>query len=207
MLVDELLPLARGIGGAEYLGQALVVEAEIEAARGNRAAAEQAVREAVELAFSTPAREQWVRFLPHAGRHLPAEEVRRLLERAQRTPSSKIEAARLAEAAAVIDGDEGLAHEAAELYWELEMPYEEARCRLDAGEVARAQELAARFGFELREKPRARTGVSGAGIADDRGGGASNETTGTAGRGATGSRSTGCPERSACWATSCACAR
>ncbi len=62
------------------------------------------------------------------------EEARPLLERAQRTPTSKIEAARLAEAAAVIDGDSARALEAAELYWELEMPYEEARCRLDGRE-------------------------------------------------------------------------
>ena len=47
--LDELVPLARGIGGSEFLARVLHEEAELELARGNEAAARQAIREAIEV--------------------------------------------------------------------------------------------------------------------------------------------------------------
>ena len=55
--------------------------------------------------------------------------------------------AQRAEAEGVVKRDEGRSREAALIYEALAMPYEEARCRIDAGELERAREIIERYPF------------------------------------------------------------
>jgi adenylate cyclase len=147
-ILADILPLARGLGSAEYLGMVLEVVARLEHARGNLAAARQCVREASDLVASTSAWEMWLRLMPTAARLLPADEARALLERIPPVPPSAMSDARLAEALALVSGgDRERSRHAADLYRDLELPFEEAQCRIDAGELDRAREIAERFGF------------------------------------------------------------
>src|ERR671936_82424 len=146
-LLDELMPLARGIGGAEYLAKNLATEAELERGRGNLAAARQAIEEAVEVAFASPARGPCLALKPEAAQLLAPEEVQRRLEQLRDVPSFPLADAQRAEA-------EGLAHdepkhlrEAANLYESIGLTYEAARCLIEAGELDRARELVERFGL------------------------------------------------------------
>ena len=75
-LLDEVLPGAERIGGAEFLAPLRREEAELEHVRGNLAAARQAIREATEIAFSTPAVIHWLHLLPAAARLLDAKDRR-----------------------------------------------------------------------------------------------------------------------------------
>src|ERR671936_245522 len=146
-LLDELMPLARGIGGAEYLAKNLATEAELERGRENLAAARQAIEEAVEVAFASPARGPCLALMPEAAQLLAPEEVQRRLEQLRDVPSFPLADAQRAEA-------EGLAHdepkhlrEAANLYESIGLTYEAARCLIEAGELDRARELVERFGL------------------------------------------------------------
>jgi class 3 adenylate cyclase/tetratricopeptide (TPR) repeat protein len=126
-LADEMLALARGIGGSEFLGPALHAEADLELARGNAAAARQALREAVEISPEEDL-SHLVPMAPTAARLLPKDETERLLERVQALPPLPVSDAYRSEAAAVLEGEGAGLIEAAELYRQAEMPYEEARC-------------------------------------------------------------------------------
>jgi ATP/maltotriose-dependent transcriptional regulator MalT len=147
-LLEEIVPLARGIGGAEFFAQVLDVVADFEQARGNLAAARQACRESYEIVAATPARQQWLRVLPNAARLLPPGQVEELLERLGESLTAPLWQARRLEAAGALRPDTALLTQAADLYRSMEMPYEEARCRIGGGELDRARELVERFGFE-----------------------------------------------------------
>jgi tetratricopeptide (TPR) repeat protein len=84
-LADEMLTLARRLGGSEYLGLALQVEAELELARGNEAAARQALLEVIGIAAEEDVRHVSP-MVPTAARLLPKEEVEALLERVSPLP-------------------------------------------------------------------------------------------------------------------------
>ena len=144
-LADEMLGLARGLGGSEFLGQALVSEAELELARGNGAAARQALREAVEIAAKEDVG-HLLPMLPAAARLLPKEDVEQLAVRVERLPSIAINDARRTEADAVLKGDRDRFLEAATLYREVGMPYEEGRCLAVAGDENAAATLFERLG-------------------------------------------------------------
>jgi adenylate cyclase len=143
---DEAVPLARGVEGAEFLGQLLGTEAELEAARGNTAAARQALREALGLALEEKGAHV-LPLLPLAARLLPAEEAARALEQARQLPAYSLGEAYAAEAEAILAGDADRFPAVADRYRALEMPYEEARCRISAGDLARAREVIETFGF------------------------------------------------------------
>jgi adenylate cyclase len=145
---DEATPLARGVGGAEFLGQALMREAELEQARGNAASARQALREAIELVMNEEGGAHILPMLPFAASLLPPEEAERALARAKQLPTLTLGEAYIAEAEALLADDADLFAAAAGRYRELEMPYEEARCRLRAGDEERARELVEAFGLE-----------------------------------------------------------
>jgi adenylate cyclase len=151
-LADENLSIGRGLGGSEFLGSALVSEAELELARGNSAAARQALREAVELATEEDLG-HLVPMLPAAARLLTPDEVGQLLERVSPLPSMPLNEARRKEAEAVLSDEPGLFQEAAELYREVEMPYEEARCLAAAGEEAAAAAIYERLGVPAPATP------------------------------------------------------
>jgi tetratricopeptide (TPR) repeat protein len=147
-LIDECLQHARGLGGAEFLGLALTYEAELELARGNLASARQAAEEAADVVTSVPALSHLVALLPDAARLLDQERVRALLDRVRPNVRDPSWEAVVTEADACLQGDPDRFGRAAELYGSLEMPYEEARCLLEAGDLDRARELIAKFGLE-----------------------------------------------------------
>lgn len=144
-LADEMLGLARGLGGSEFLGQALVSEAELELARGNAAAARQALREAVDIA-ATEDVVHLLPMLPAAARLLPKNDVEQLAMRVQRLPSIALNDARRTEADAVLKGDRDRFLEAAALYREVGMPYEEGRCLAAAGDENASATIFERLG-------------------------------------------------------------
>jgi adenylate cyclase len=145
--VDELLPLARGLGGSEFLARVLDTEAELELARGNDASARQAIREAIEITLANPSRAHAVLLLPSAARLLPADELAPLLDRVRDLPSLAAWDALRAEADGLIGGGHTRLHEASALFLSCEMPYEAARCLIDAGAPGEARELVERHGF------------------------------------------------------------
>ena len=146
-LADEMLSISRGLGGSEYLGQALVAEAELELARGNAAAARLSLREAVELATDEDVTHLFP-MLPAAARLLAPEEVRLILERVSGLPPIPVTEAQRREAEAVLAGEPALFVDVAASYHEVEMPYEEARCLAAAGD-----ERAAAAIYERLEVP------------------------------------------------------
>jgi tetratricopeptide (TPR) repeat protein len=142
-VLDELLPAARRVGGSMVLTPTLVLEAELEDLRGNGAAARQALAESIDVALGSSAVAHWFRPLLIAAQLMPTEDAMRIFDRvrlyADRDPSFE---ARLAEAEAVAGtGETGGFRRAAELYAGLELPYQEARCRLEAGDLDRASQL------------------------------------------------------------------
>jgi tetratricopeptide (TPR) repeat protein len=145
--LDELLPLGRGLGGSEFLARLLHQEAELETARGNEAAARQALREATGVTLANPSRTHALLLLPMATRLLSADEVAPLLERVGDLPSWPLYDAVRAEADGVLRDDPEPLREAAAIYRALSMPYDAARCLLDAGELEQARELVERHGF------------------------------------------------------------
>jgi len=144
-LADQMIALARGIGGSEFLGQTLVAEADLELARGNAAAARQALREAVEIAAEEDV-SHLLPMVPTAARLLPSNETERLLDRVRSLPSLPLNEAFRAEAEAVLTGDGTRFREAALLYRSVEMPYDEARCLFDAGDSEAAAAIFDRLG-------------------------------------------------------------
>jgi hypothetical protein len=147
-LMDEVLPMARGLGGAEFLSVTLVIQARLELARGNRASARQAIAEAAEEVMSTPSASHVLVVLAPAARLLPEERTRELLDRVHPVAIDPAFQAPVREAEAILAGDRGLFAVAADLYATLELPYDEARCLLEAGELDRGAQLIKRFGLE-----------------------------------------------------------
>jgi hypothetical protein len=141
-------PLARRVGGADFLGRFLILEAELEEALGNRAAARQVIEEAFDLVFSRPAvlHQLWV--LPTGARLLPAEQVQGLLDLARSEVRHPAMEAPIRAAEAELSGDPSAFLHAADLYATVGIPYEEARYRLEAGDLDRARELIERFGLQ-----------------------------------------------------------
>jgi hypothetical protein len=146
-MLEEVLPLARGVGSPEYLGALLEVMARLELARGNSASGRQAIRESMELVSGAYAWELLLRVLPTFARLLPPDEVQPRLAGVPDLPPQSMIQARLAESDALLRGAAQLSRQAADLYREAELPYEEARCRVDAGELDRARELVEEYGF------------------------------------------------------------
>ncbi len=81
-----------------------------------------------------------------AARLLPPEDVQFLFDRVRDLPSWPFYDAVRAEADGLV-GDRERLREAAALYQSIEMPYEAARCLLDAGDVEQTRELVERHGF------------------------------------------------------------
>lgn len=147
-LLDEVLPLARGLGGAEFLSQALAVQARLEQARGNLATARQAIAEAAQEVMATPSVSHVFVVLALAAQLLPEERTRELLHRAKPAAIDPAFQAIVAKAAAILAADRVLFAKAADLNAALELPYQEARCRLEAGELDRAAGTIDRLGIQ-----------------------------------------------------------
>ncbi|HEX9095094.1 MAG TPA: adenylate/guanylate cyclase domain-containing protein [Candidatus Dormibacteraeota bacterium] len=147
-LIEEFIPLARRIGGGEYLTPALVVEASLDEAQGNIASARQILGEAIAIVLETPSLVHLAPPLAPAARLLPAKQVAPLIERADMASSNPAMAAVVAEAKAWLSRTPAAFAEAARHYADMKMPYQEAGCQLGAGNLVRARELIDRFGLE-----------------------------------------------------------
>jgi tetratricopeptide (TPR) repeat protein len=147
-LADEMLSNSRGLGGSEFLGQALVLDAELELARGNLAAARQSLREAVGLATDEDVA-HLVPMLPVAARLLETDQVEMILTRIADLSATPFDDAHRREAEAVLSGDPAAFLDAAALYREVEMPYEEARCLRSAGDEEAATAIYERLGIPM----------------------------------------------------------
>ena len=130
-LLDQVVPEARRIGGPELLSRVLVVEAELEEGRGNRAAACQAADAA-----------------PVSVRLLPAERSSALVDRLRPYVAHPAFEARVAEADGWLRGDAAASARAADLHASFGAVCDEARCRLAAGQLERARELIEGHGLE-----------------------------------------------------------
>jgi adenylate cyclase len=147
-LMDEVMPLARGLGGNEFLSLGLLLEANLEWARGNLNAGRQAISEAADMVLETPTIWHVAVILSTAARLLPRERVENLLDRVRPAAKDPAYEVMVAEAEGILSGDATRFKRAAEIYASLEMPYAEARCRLEAGEIDRAREIIDRYGLQ-----------------------------------------------------------
>ncbi len=146
--LDAAMPLARRIEGSMFLVPALWREAELEEANGNLASARLAMREAADLGLASPSLAHVVWLLVPAARLLDGESARRLLEHVAPAASHPAFDAHRLEARAVLDADPGAFLKAGDLYASLGLRYEQARCLLDAGEVASAAAIVHDLGAE-----------------------------------------------------------
>jgi tetratricopeptide (TPR) repeat protein len=145
---DEVVPPARRVGGGDFLGRTLVYVAELEEAQGNAAAARQTVEEAVDLVLALQAVVQRASVLPLAARLLPREAAGDLVTKVAPLARHEAHQTFLRTAEAYLTGDVDAFRRAAELCQQFELPYEEARCRLEAGDLDRARELIERYGLQ-----------------------------------------------------------
>jgi tetratricopeptide (TPR) repeat protein len=148
LLLDESMPLARRIGGSEFLTPALVVEASLDEAQGSIASARQILGEAIDIALATSSLIHLAPPLAPGARLLPADRVKPVIERARPASGSPMVAAAVAEAEAWVTRTPSAFSDAAARYAAMKMPYHEARCRLEAGDLGRARELIIRFRLE-----------------------------------------------------------
>lgn len=148
VLLDECMPLARRIGGAEFLTPALVVEAQLDEAQRRTASARQILGEAIDIVLATPSLVHLGPPLAPSARLLPADRVKPLIEKVRPASSNPMIAAAVAEAEAWLARTPAAFSAAAECYAAMKMPYQEARCRLEAGDLGRARELIANFRLE-----------------------------------------------------------
>jgi adenylate cyclase len=147
-LIDESIPLARRIGGGEFLTPALVVEASLDEAQGSVASARQILGEAIDIALTTSSLIHLAPPLAPSARLLSADRVKPVIERARPATSNPVVAAAVAEAEAWVTRTPSAFADAAKRYADLKTPYQEARCRLEAGDLATARELITRYTLE-----------------------------------------------------------
>jgi class 3 adenylate cyclase/tetratricopeptide (TPR) repeat protein len=143
--LDEITPVARRIGGSLFLRMALLAEAELDEAQGNIAAARQATNEAATVVMESTSGPAQYRVAVQCARLGLRELTGSLLARAGKLEHPPFVALEL-EARGVLDSDANGLREAADAYREAGLPYFEARCRLDAGDLAGATEVLARIG-------------------------------------------------------------
>jgi adenylate cyclase len=146
-ILDEAVRLSRGLGGTEFLSLTLRYEAELERARGNQAAARQALQEALGMIADSADRTHLCEMLNLVAALQPEERARELIASIRPHAVDLSWTAMVSEADAIVANDLNLFTRAAELYRSLELPYQEARCRLEAGDLERAGELIRRFGL------------------------------------------------------------
>jgi tetratricopeptide (TPR) repeat protein len=145
-ILDEILPLSRRLGGDDFLAPVLVAEADLQEALGNFAAARQAIMEAVDIIHATGGAAETAFAVLTAGARILDQQVAPLWERLRSGEPPAAYHCRLLETEAWMTSDPTLFRKAAELYKELELPYEESRCRLEAGDTDRARALVERLG-------------------------------------------------------------
>jgi len=128
--LNDTLPLARRLGGMEFLARTLTFEAELEHALGNSASAKQAAAEGVRVMLSTKSFAHWFWMLGTVARLVPPAVITPALGplAALAGKHSRFDAG-LVELEGILKKDALQLGKAAELYASLELPFEEARCR------------------------------------------------------------------------------
>jgi ATP/maltotriose-dependent transcriptional regulator MalT len=147
-LLDEVIPDARRIGGPELLSRVLVVEAELEEGRGNMAAAQQAAAAAVDVVTEDFSAVYAGQVVPVAVRLLAADRASALVDLLRPYAAHPAFEARVAEADGVLRGDVASSARAADLHASFGAVCDEARCRLEAGQLDRARQLIEGHGLE-----------------------------------------------------------
>ena len=99
------------------------------------------------MVLETPTVWHTAAILETAARLLPKERVEELLERVRPAAEDSAFEVMVAEAEGLLSRDSGRFKRAAEIYASLEMPYAEARCLLEAGELDRARQIIDRYGL------------------------------------------------------------
>ena len=144
--LDDVLPTAAHIGGPIFLLPVRLVEADMETARGNPTAARHAMADALRVVGESKAMEPTIRAVVPAVRlGMPGWEE--LLDGVRAFRGEPFLEAMVTEADAIARHDPQRFHDAAELYRSAQLPYQEARCRREAGEADEAKLIEERFGF------------------------------------------------------------
>jgi tetratricopeptide (TPR) repeat protein len=146
--VDDAGGPARDLGDPEQLSVLLAVVAELEEACGNLEAARRAAATAVEVALATASLSFGAYVVVPAVRLLGAAGAGPILDRLRSLDDQPSFRAKLTEADALLSGDAALFARAADIYSSLGAALDEARCRLEAGDLERADELIVRCGVE-----------------------------------------------------------
>ncbi len=145
--IDDILPIARRIGGSMFAPIPLLVMAELERAQGNLVAARAAIVEGLDSVIGTTATANRCRLLPAVARLVP-DRLGELLEGTSPVPEDTLFSARVAEAEGLSRGDPARLLDAADQYAKLQLPYEEAECAIQAGDLGRARRIVHEFGLE-----------------------------------------------------------
>ena len=120
--------------------------------------------EALDIVLATPSLIHLAPPLAPGARLLLRDRVAPVIERARPASGNPVLAAAIAEAEAWLSRTPPRFAEAAKRYAELKMPYEEARCQLEAGDLGRARELITRFRLEKGALGKRLNELSGASV-------------------------------------------
>jgi adenylate cyclase len=145
-IVERVLPRARRMNALGFSGGLLIAWAELLEATERLSLASDALRELLELApRDGPVAARFWALVPASrfARSLADPLIHELAGRVDE-PAKEV---MLMEARANLFGDRATFHDAAEAYAALGMPYQEARCRLEAGGSDRASEIVDVFGL------------------------------------------------------------
>lgn len=145
--LEDMLPVTQRVGGGMFVAPARAIGTELEEARGNRASARLELRDALEVAMETPSLVHALHCVVPAAR-IAGRGAAALLDRLRGLPPHPSFAARLREAEGHLGAGTAAFLEAADLYAGLALPYEEIRCRLEAGQLDRAAVAIERFGVQ-----------------------------------------------------------
>jgi class 3 adenylate cyclase/tetratricopeptide (TPR) repeat protein len=164
LVLNDALPLARGLGGMEFLARMLSIEAEMDDALSNPASAQSAAGEAVRVVLGTTSYGHWYWVLGKIARLLPRASIVSaigLLSGISRN-HPRFEAGMI-ELDAILHQDVARFSDAAMRYGALGLPYEQARCLLDSGELEHAETIVARLAIERGPLGRRLLGLRDAG--------------------------------------------
>jgi tetratricopeptide (TPR) repeat protein len=146
-IYDEILPHGRRVGGAEFLARLLIDIAELQENLGNSTVARTHASEALALLRDASSLFHLVLHLPAIAQLLP-HEAPSLIARCRPAARHDSWRACLAETDGWIGHDVRTFHEAADIYERLHSPYDEARCRLQAGDIDRGAQLVETYGLQ-----------------------------------------------------------
>jgi adenylate cyclase len=146
-IFDEILPLGRGVGGTEFLAPLLTDIATLEAARGNPAVSRTFAQEALDMIRGASSLFHIVRILPGIVSLFP-DAFPELVARCKAAAQHPSWHARILETEAWNTRSPQQFLDTADMYGRLERPYEEARCRLEGGDLEGGARLLKQYGLE-----------------------------------------------------------